>query len=117
MRLVQEADVFDHLTIRCMRCMFSRSGSDLDSLSPTPQAFGDLAERPIQKRSVRKKAMSEKDGGSFARALVTTDAVFACAMVAPCLTTAVMPSASTPGSTEPRGTLPRRLFFISSKRR
>ena len=54
--------------------MFSRSGSELGSLSPTPQAFGDLAERPIQKRRGWKKAMSE-DGGSFARALVTADAV------------------------------------------
>ena len=44
-----------HLTLKCARCMFSRSGSELGSLLAQATAFGDLAERPIQKRGGWKK--------------------------------------------------------------
>jgi hypothetical protein len=38
------------LTVRWMRRIFSRSGSEFGSLLPHATAFGDLAGRPIQKR-------------------------------------------------------------------
>jgi hypothetical protein len=55
-------------------------------------AFGDMAEPPIQKRWGGRR-MRQRNGGTFARVLLTADAVFASAMAAPCLMTANMPSA------------------------
>ena len=45
-----KTDVTHHLTMKCVRRMFPRSGSDFGSLLSQATAFGDLAERPIQKR-------------------------------------------------------------------
>jgi hypothetical protein len=50
MRIVRESERFHHLTLKWMRCMFSRSGLEFGSLLPHATAFGDLAGRPIQKR-------------------------------------------------------------------
>ena len=45
-----KTDVTHNLTMKCVRRMFPRSGSDFGSLLSQATAFGDLAERPIQKR-------------------------------------------------------------------
>jgi hypothetical protein len=50
-----KTDLTRYLTMKCVRCMFTRSGSDLGSLLAQATAFGDLAERPIQKRRGWKK--------------------------------------------------------------
>jgi hypothetical protein len=50
-----KTNVTHHLTLKCVGCMFVRSGSELGLLLAQATAFGDLAERPIQKRGGWKK--------------------------------------------------------------